>query len=85
MTGGPPAGREPSVSPEMTLTEEQCKEAMALMRYCSDEASIKQKMKVTFEHCRRMVLDGEKSSDVLTEFPPFKDVKGLVIKVCIVL
>lgn len=85
LTGGPAARREASVSPEITLTEEQCKEAMALMRYCSDEATIKQKMKITFEHRRRMVLDGEKSSDVLTEFPRFKDVKGLVIKACIVL
>lgn len=58
---------------------------MALMKYSSDEATIKQKMKLTFEHRRRMVLDGEKSSDVLTEFPRFKDVKGLVIKASIVL
>lgn len=39
-----------------------------------------QKMKITFEHRRTMVLDGEKSEDVLTEFPPLKDVNGLVIK-----
>lgn len=50
------------------------------MRYCTDEATIKQKMKMTFQHRHSMVLDGEKSSDVLTEFPRFKDVKGLVIE-----
>lgn len=49
------------------------------MKYCTDEATIKQKMTMTFQHRRSMVLDGEKSSDVLTEFPRFKDVKGLVI------
>ncbi|CAL8269938.1 unnamed protein product [Arctogadus glacialis] len=37
-----------------------------------------QKMKITFEYRRRIVLDEEKSSDVLTEFPRFRDVKGLV-------
>lgn len=68
LTGGPAARREASVNPEMTVTEEQCKEAVALMTYCSDKAIIKQKMKITFEHRQRMVLDGEKSSDFLTEF-----------------
>lgn len=50
------------------------------MKYSSDEATVKQKMKMTFEYRRNMVLDEEKSSDVLTEFPRFKDVKGLVIE-----
>ena len=62
----------------MTLTEEQSKEAMSFMKYSSDEATIKQKMKITFEYRRQIVLDEEKSSDVLTEFPRFRDVKGLV-------
>jgi hypothetical protein len=79
LNAGPVARREASFSPEMTLSEEQCQEAMALMRYCTDEATIKQKMMMTFKHRRSMVLDGEKSSDVLTEFPRFKDFKGLVI------
>ena len=78
--GGPKARRDVSLCPEMTLTEEQCKEAMSFMKYCSDEASVKQKMKITFEYRRQIVLDEEKSSDVLTEFPRFQDVKGLVIK-----
>lgn len=74
LTGAPAVKREASFSPVMTLSEEQCQQAMALMRYCTDE------MKITFQHRRRMVLDGEKSSDVLTEFPRFKFVKGLVIE-----
>ena len=76
--GGPKAKRDALRSPEMTLTEEQSKEAMSFMKYSSDEATIKQKMKITFEYCRQIVLDEEKSSDVLTEFPRFRDVKGLV-------
>ncbi|KAM8828386.1 uncharacterized protein AB9W97_004373 isoform 4-T11 [Spinachia spinachia] len=78
LTGGPAARREALFSPEITLSEEQCKEAMALMRYCTDEATIKEKMKMTFQYRRSMVLDGEKSSDILTELPHFKDVKSLI-------
>ncbi|KAF1374261.1 hypothetical protein PFLUV_G00248100, partial [Perca fluviatilis] len=48
------------------------------MKFSSDEDTIKQKMKMTFEYRRCMVYDKEKSSDVLTEFPRFKDVKGLI-------
>ncbi|XP_029011790.1 uncharacterized protein LOC114858567 [Betta splendens] len=76
--GGPTAKREALFNPEVILSEEQCKEAMSLMKYCSDEATIKEKMKVTFERRRNMVLDKEKSSFVLDEFPRFKDVEGLI-------
>ncbi|XP_013885434.1 uncharacterized protein LOC106533611 [Austrofundulus limnaeus] len=48
------------------------------MKYSSDEATIKNKMKMTFDYRRKMVLDEERSSDVLTEFPRFRDVKGLI-------
>lgn len=48
------------------------------MKYSSDEATIKNKMKMTFDYRRKMVLDEIRSSDVLTEFPRFKDIKGLV-------
>lgn len=48
------------------------------MKQSSNEAAVRQKMKMTFKHRRQMVLD-DKSSDVLTEYPRFKDVKGLVI------
>lgn len=40
LIGGPAARREASFTPEMTLSEEQCKEAVALMKYCTDEATI---------------------------------------------
>ncbi|XP_041849433.1 uncharacterized protein LOC121645114 isoform X2 [Melanotaenia boesemani] len=76
--GGPTARRDASLSPEVTLSQEQCKEAITFMKHSSDEATIKHKMKMTFGYRRKMVLDKEKSSDVLTEFPRFKDVKGLI-------
>lgn len=78
--GGPTARRDSSYSPEMTLSKDQCREAVSLMKHCSDDATIKQKMKMTFEYRRNMIFDPEKSSDVLTEFPRFKDIKGLVIE-----
>ncbi|KAM4573857.1 uncharacterized protein PAE49_008565 [Odontesthes bonariensis] len=76
--GGPTARRDASFNPEVTLSEEQCKEAISFMKYSSDEAAIKNKMKMTFDDRRKMVLDENRSSDVLTEFPRFRDVKGLV-------
>lgn len=78
--GGPTARRDASVSPQITLSEEQCREAISFMKYSSDEAAVMQKMKMTFEYRRNMVLDEDRSSEVLTEFPRFKDVKGLVIQ-----
>lgn len=41
-------------------------------------------MKLTFDYRRNMVLDPMQSSDVLTVFPCFKDIKGLVSKVFII-
>ena len=41
-------------------------------------------MKLTFDYRRNMVLDPMQSSDILTVFPRFKDVKGLVSKVFII-
>lgn len=54
--GGLTARRDASFSPEITLSEEQCKEAVSFMKYSSDEATIKQKMKMkmTFEYCRNI-------------------------------
>ncbi|KAJ8001168.1 hypothetical protein DPEC_G00188480 [Dallia pectoralis] len=43
-----------------------------------DESAIKQKMQVTFQYRQRFIQDPEKCVDVLTEFPRFKDVKGLI-------
>ncbi|KAK0135073.1 hypothetical protein N1851_029111 [Merluccius polli] len=48
------------------------------MKHCPDEDTIKKKMKLTFDFRRNMVLDPQQSSNVLSVFPRFKDVKGLV-------
>ncbi|KAI3353436.1 hypothetical protein L3Q82_019964, partial [Scortum barcoo] len=53
--GGPKARREASFSPEVALSEEQCREAMSFMKHSTDEAAIKQKMKLTFEFCCKMI------------------------------
>ncbi|KAM9435778.1 uncharacterized protein Hap1MRO34_008942 [Clarias gariepinus] len=48
------------------------------MSHSSDEDTIKKKMKLTFDYRRNMVLDPMQSSDILTVFPRFKDIKGLI-------
>lgn len=60
------------------MSEEECKEAMSLMRHSADESIVKKKMKQTFAHRRRMVLDPQESSNILSHFPRFKDIKGLI-------
>lgn len=77
--GGPTARREPQFVPETVLSEDEYKEAIALIKHSADEDTIKKKMKLTFDFCRNMGLDPQQSSNVLSVFPHFKDVKGLVI------
>lgn len=77
--GGPTVSREFQYAPETTLTEEQCREAIALMKHSTDEETVKKKMKLTFPHRRKLVLDPHQSSNILSAFPRFRDVKGLVI------
>ncbi|KAL6463627.1 hypothetical protein MHYP_G00280180 [Metynnis hypsauchen] len=76
--GGPAARRESQFVPETVLSEDECKEAIALMKHLADEDIIKKKMKLTFDFRRNMILDPEQSSNVLSVFPRFKDIKGLV-------
>ncbi|XP_014833635.1 PREDICTED: uncharacterized protein LOC106911361 [Poecilia mexicana] len=76
--GGPAARRETQFVPETVLSEEECKEAIALMKHSVDEDTIKKKMKLTFDFRRNMVLDPLQSNNILSVFPRFKDVKGLV-------
>ncbi|XP_054906054.1 uncharacterized protein LOC129372662 [Poeciliopsis prolifica] len=74
---GPAARRDTKFVPETVLSEEECKEAIALIKHSADEDKIK-KMKLTFDFRRNMVLDPQRSSNILSVFPRFKDVKGLV-------
>ncbi|XP_054887926.1 uncharacterized protein LOC129361204 [Poeciliopsis prolifica] len=75
--GGPAARRDTKFVPETVLSEEECKEAITLIKHSADEDKIK-KMKLTFDFRRNMVLDPQRSSNILSVFPRFKDVKGLV-------
>lgn len=77
--GGPTARRDSHVVPETALSEEECKEAISLMKHSADEDTVKNKMKLTFDYRRNKVLDPQQSSSILSDFPRFQDVKGLVI------
>ncbi|XP_033821811.2 uncharacterized protein LOC117370482 [Periophthalmus magnuspinnatus] len=51
---------------------------MSLMTHSADENTVKKKMKQTFAYRRSMVLDSQLSSNILSHFPRFKDVTGLI-------
>ncbi|CAM4735514.1 unnamed protein product [Leuciscus chuanchicus] len=77
-SGGPTAEREASSSTEVILTEEQCREAVSLMKHSSEVETVKVKMRETFQYRRKMIQDPSRSTDVLTDFPRFLDIKGLI-------
>ncbi|XP_063062090.1 uncharacterized protein LOC134454931 [Engraulis encrasicolus] len=64
--------------PETTLTEEQCREAISVIKHSTDEEMMKRKIKLTFPHRRDLVVDPHQSSEIVSIFPRFKDVKGLI-------
>lgn len=75
---GPIAERESSPSTLVTLSEDQCREAISLMKHSYDEETVKQKMKLTFECRKKMAHDPSKYSTILNKFPHFLDEKGLI-------
>ncbi|KAL0148389.1 hypothetical protein M9458_056289, partial [Cirrhinus mrigala] len=77
-SGGPSAQREASSSTDVILTEEQYREAVSLMKHTSEEATVKVKMRETFQYRRKMIHDPSRCADVLTEFPLYLDIKGLI-------
>lgn len=77
-SGGPTVRRQSEFNPETILNEDECKKTIAFMCHSSDEDTIKKKMKLTFDFRRNMVLDPMQSNEILTIFPRFKDIKGLV-------
>ncbi|XP_032446177.1 uncharacterized protein LOC116737241 isoform X1 [Xiphophorus hellerii] len=76
--GGPAVRQETQFVPETVLSEEECKEAIALIKHSADKDTIKKKMKLTFDFRRNTVLYPQQPSNILSVFPRFKDVKGLV-------
>ncbi|XP_056113365.1 uncharacterized protein LOC130089830 isoform X1 [Rhinichthys klamathensis goyatoka] len=74
---GPKRRRSASTLPEQ-LDGDACREAISFLVHSPDEASVFQKMKMTFQHRQDLVHDPQRSTDVFKTFPRFLDVKGLV-------
>lgn len=87
---GPKRQRSATTLPQQ-LDGDACKEAISFLVHSPDEASVFQKMKMTFQHRRDLVHDPQRTADVFKTFPRFLDVKGLVsqtyfqFKCCIIL
>ncbi|XP_072769218.1 uncharacterized protein [Nerophis lumbriciformis] len=81
-SGGPTVGQVTQFIPEIVLSEDECKEAMSLMKHSADVDMVIKEMKLTFAHRHNMVLDPQQSSNILSYFPRFKDIKGLIIEQC---
>ncbi|XP_034564398.1 uncharacterized protein LOC117830401 [Notolabrus celidotus] len=77
-SGGPTVRRESQFVPETALSEDECKEAISLMKHCADEDTVKRKMRLAHAYRRNMILNPQPSSNILDDFPRFKEVKGLV-------
>ncbi|XP_025761868.1 uncharacterized protein LOC109197499 isoform X4 [Oreochromis niloticus] len=66
--GGPTVRRELQFVTENVLSEDECKEAISLMKHSADEDTVKKKMKLTFVYRHNMVLDPLLSSNILSVF-----------------
>lgn len=75
--GGPTYVRNISVGVEQ-LQDEPCKEAISLMTHTNDSETIFQKMRETFQYRQKLIHNPETSATVLSAFPRFLDMKGLV-------
>lgn len=60
------------------LDGDACREAISFLVHSADEASVFEKMKMTFQHRQDLVRDPLRTVDVFKTFPRFLDVKGLV-------
>ena len=74
---GPKRRRSATTLPQQ-LDGDACKEAISFLVHSPDEASVFQRMKMTFQHRQDLVHDPQRTVDVLKSFPRFLDVKGLV-------
>nr|XP_055043442.1 uncharacterized protein LOC129430313 isoform X2 [Misgurnus anguillicaudatus] len=74
---GPKRQRSATTLPQQ-LDGDACREAISFLVHSSDEASVFQKMKMTFQHRQDLVHDPQRSTDVFKTFPRFLDVKGLL-------
>lgn len=74
---GPKRRRLAATLPEQ-LDGDACREAISYLIHSHDEASVFQKMKMTFQYHQDLVHDPQRTTDVFKTFPRFLDVKGLV-------
>ncbi|XP_047664183.1 uncharacterized protein LOC125140172 [Tachysurus fulvidraco] len=70
---GPKSRRSATTLPQQ-LDGDACREAISFVVHSPDEASVFQKMKMTFQHRQDLVHDPQRSTDVLNTFPRFLDV-----------
>ncbi|KAK7944399.1 hypothetical protein WMY93_000127 [Mugilogobius chulae] len=78
-SGDPKADQDPvQYKNDSMMTENQCCEAIALMKHTTDEKVIKDQMKQTFHYRQNMVHDSKKASDIFTVFTRFLDITGLI-------
>lgn len=77
---GPKRRRLATTLPQQ-LDGDACKEAISFLVHSPDEASVFQKMKMTFQHRQDLVHDPQRTADVFKTFPRFLDVKGLVSQI----
>ncbi|XP_060768270.1 uncharacterized protein LOC132875487 [Neoarius graeffei] len=74
---GPKRQRSATTLPQQ-LDGDAYKESISFLVHSPDEASVFQKMKLTFQHRQDLVHDPQRTADVFKTFPCFLDVKGLV-------
>ncbi|RXN14660.1 hypothetical protein ROHU_008974 [Labeo rohita] len=76
LPGGPKCQRPTNVVGQ--LDGDACREAMSLLNHTTDKSVIFQKMRETFQHRQKLVKNPGSSVHILSTFPRFLDIKGLV-------
>ncbi|RXN32932.1 hypothetical protein ROHU_004430 [Labeo rohita] len=76
LPGGPKCQRPTNVVGQ--LDGDACREAMSLLNHTTDKSVIFQKMRETFQHRQKLVKNPGSSVHILSTFPRFLDMKGLV-------
>ncbi|XP_051995024.1 uncharacterized protein LOC127652735 [Xyrauchen texanus] len=74
---GPKTPRVTS-STAVQLSDDECREAILVMKHSKDQTIVKERMKATFKYRRNMIHDPDKSSLILDYFPRFLDTPGLI-------
>lgn len=74
---GPKRRRLAATLPEQ-LDRDAWREAISFLIHSHDEASVFQKMKMTFQYHQDLVHDPQRTTDVFKTFPRLLDVNGLV-------